>query len=178
MSKVGLTINGRLLDLEVQPGELLLDTLRAHGYQSVKRGCEAGTCGSCVVLVDGVPQYACLLFSAAMAGRTLTTVEALGSPERPHPIMTAFAEEAAVQCGYCIPGMVLTTKALLEENPRPTEAEVKVALDGHLCRCTGYVKQLRAVQRAAELCSDAGPEPRADGDHAHGTKPNRRGEDL
>jgi aerobic-type carbon monoxide dehydrogenase small subunit (CoxS/CutS family) len=155
MTKLSVTINDQPRLLEVEPGELLLDTLRAAGYHGVKRGCEAGTCGSCVVLVDGVPRFSCLLLSATLAGRKVTTVEALGSPERPHPIMTAFAEEAGVQCGYCTPGMVLTTKALLDENPRPTEEEVKEALDGHLCRCTGYVKQLRAVQRAAELMSPA-----------------------
>jgi carbon-monoxide dehydrogenase small subunit len=153
MIKLSLTINDRPTVLEVEPGELLLDTLRDAGYHGVKRGCEAGTCGSCVVLVDGVPQFSCLLLSATLAARKVTTVEALGSPEHPHPIMSAYAEEAGVQCGYCIPGMVLTTKALLDETPRPTEEQVKEALDGHLCRCTGYVKQLKAVQRAAELLS-------------------------
>jgi aerobic-type carbon monoxide dehydrogenase small subunit (CoxS/CutS family) len=149
--KLALTINNRARELEVEPGELLLDSLRNAGYLGVKRGCEAGTCGSCVVLLDGTPHFSCLLLTAALGGREITTIEALGTPENPHPIMQAFAEEGAVQCGYCTPGMILTTKALLEQNTAPTEQEVADALDGHLCRCTGYVKQIRAVQRAAEL---------------------------
>jgi len=151
MTKVSLTINEQNRELEVEVGELLLDTLRDAGYHGVKRGCEAGTCGSCVVLVDGTPQFSCLLLSATLVGKSITTVEALGSPERPHPIMQAFADEAGVQCGYCVPGMVLTAKALLDQNMRPTEEQVKDALDGHLCRCTGYVKQIKAVMRAGRL---------------------------
>ena len=149
--KLTLTINDRRRELEIEPGELLLDTLRDAGYHGVKRGCEAGTCGSCVVLVDGTPQFSCLLHAAGQEGRSITTVEALGTTEHPHPIMEAFAEEAGVQCGYCVPGMVLSTRALLDEVPQPDEDQVKTALDGHLCRCTGYVKQIRAVLRAAEL---------------------------
>jgi carbon-monoxide dehydrogenase small subunit len=152
--KLELTINDQERELEVKPGELLLDVLRAAGYLGVKRGCEAGTCGSCVVLVDGVPQFSCLLLAAAQHGRQVTTIEALGSPEHPHPIMQAFAEEAGVQCGYCVPGMVLSSKALLDADPDPDEAAIKTALDGHLCRCTGYVKQIAAVRRAAELMED------------------------
>jgi len=149
--KLSMTINGQARELELEAGDLLLDTLRHAGYFGVKRGCEAGTCGSCVVLVNGVPHFSCLLLSATLSGSAITTVEALGSVEHPHPIMQAFAEEAGVQCGYCVPGMVLSTKALLDENPRPTPDEVKQALDGHLCRCTGYVKQIRAVLRAADM---------------------------
>jgi len=153
---IHLTINGQARELQIEPGEILLDTLRAAGLTGVKRGCEAGTCGSCVVLIDGVPCNSCLIFSAGVAHRNVTTVEGLSTPGAPHPIMQAFAEEAGVQCGYCVPGMVLSAKALLDENPRPTEAEVKEAIDGHLCRCTGYVKQIRAVLRASELIGQGG----------------------
>lgn len=153
-----LKINDQPRDLSIEPGELLLDVLRNAGYLGVKRGCEAGTCGSCVVLVDGVPFYSCLVYAASLPGRSITTIEALGTADHPHPIMRAFAEEGAVQCGYCVPGMILTTKALLAANPRPTAEEVREALDGHLCRCTGYVKQVRAVLRAAELLGAAGAE--------------------
>lgn len=149
--KITLTVNGAPRELEVGAGETLLDALRSAGYTGVKRGCEAGTCGSCAVLLDGVPSFSCMLFAAAVEGRRVTTIEALGDANRPHPIMQAFAEEAGVQCGYCVPGMILSTHALLAKNPRPGEAEIKEALDGHLCRCTGYVKQIRAVRRAAEL---------------------------
>lgn len=150
-----LTINGMARELEARPGQTLLDLLREAGYSGVKRGCESGTCGSCVVLVDGVPHYSCLVFAASAAHRQVTTVEGLGTPAEPHPIMQAFAEEAGVQCGYCVPGMVLTAKALLDENPSPSEQEVREAIDGHLCRCTGYVKQVKAVMRAAELLAGA-----------------------
>jgi aerobic-type carbon monoxide dehydrogenase small subunit (CoxS/CutS family) len=148
--RVQLTINDQQRELRVEAGETLLDALRTAGYFGVKRGCETGTCGSCVVLVDGVPRYSCLLFAAAQAGRSVTTVEALGTPDAPHPILEAFAREGAVQCGYCVPGMALSTSALLAENPDPTEDDARRALDGHLCRCTGYLKQIRAVLRAAE----------------------------
>jgi carbon-monoxide dehydrogenase small subunit len=153
--RIAITVNGQPRELEVGAGETLLDALRCAGYTGVKRGCEAGTCGSCVVLLDGAPSFSCMLFAAAVEGRRVTTIEALGDPGRPHPIMQAFAEEAGVQCGYCVPGMILSTHALLARNPRPGEAEIKEALDGHLCRCTGYVKQIRAVQRAAELVAGA-----------------------
>ena len=149
--EIQLTINDKPATLRFEPGDLLLDALREAGFVGVKRGCETGTCGSCVVLLDGLPHYSCLLFAAAAAGRVVTTIESLGTPDDPHPILESFAREGAVQCGYCIPGMALSTKALLDENPLPTEAEVTRALDGHLCRCTGYVKQIKAVMRAAQI---------------------------
>ena len=149
--EITLTINDKPAQLTFEPGDLLLDVLRDAGHVGVKRGCETGTCGSCVVLLDGLPHYSCLLFAATVQGRSLTTIEAMGTPDDPHPILEAFAREGAVQCGYCMPGMALSTKALLDETPRPTEDEVKRALDGHLCRCTGYVKQIKAVMRAAQI---------------------------
>jgi len=153
---VKVTINAQPRELEVETGELLLDSLRNAGYLGVKRGCETATCGSCVVLVDGVPKYSCVLFAGSMEGHEITTIEGLGTPNAPHPIMEAFAEEAGVQCGYCVPGMVLSAKALLDGNPKPTEAEVREALDGHLCRCTGYVKQVKAVMKAADRMAGQG----------------------
>jgi aerobic-type carbon monoxide dehydrogenase small subunit (CoxS/CutS family) len=151
---ITLDLNGVARSLDVAPGETLLDALREAGCASVKRGCEAGTCGSCTVLVDGVPKLSCLLLAATADGHAVTTVEALGAPDRPHPIMTAFAAAGAVQCGYCTPGMVLSTHALLARNPHPTEADVREALDGHLCRCTGYVKQVEAVLKAADAVAE------------------------
>jgi carbon-monoxide dehydrogenase small subunit len=153
---VKATINGLATELEVETGELLLDALRNAGYHGVKRGCETATCGSCVVLVDGTPKYSCALFAGMVEGRRITTIEGLGTPNAPHPLMEALVEEGGVQCGYCVPGIVLSAKALLDENPRPTEGEVREALDGHLCRCTGYGKQVKAVLKAADRLSGEG----------------------
>lgn len=155
---VNLMINNKPAQLSARPGDTLLDALRDNGFVEVKKGCEQGTCGSCVVLMAGEPQYACLLFAASMEGLEITTSMAMDRPgidAEPHPIVKAFVEEAGVQCGYCVPGMVLSTSALLENNPSPTEGEARRALDGHLCRCTGYVKQIKAVLRAAELMRSA-----------------------
>jgi len=151
---VHVTINGEARNLAIEPGATLLDALREHGYMGVKRGCETGSCGACVVLLDGEPHCSCLLFAAVVGGREITTIEALDEAHergKPHPILSSFVEEAGVQCGYCVPGMALSAKALIDSNPRPTEADVREALDGHLCRCTGYVKQIKAVLRAASI---------------------------
>lgn len=153
---IQLRVNNKTVSAQISPGQTLLDVLRALGYKGVKKGCESGTCGSCVVLVDGVPKYSCLLFAAGQEGHEITTIEGLGSLENPHPLMQAFAEEGAVQCGYCVPGMIMSAKALLDSNLNPTEDEVRDALDGHLCRCTGYVKQVKAVLKAAKMIREGG----------------------
>jgi carbon-monoxide dehydrogenase small subunit len=150
--KLELTLNGVPRTLEISPEALLIDVLRdVAGCKSVKRGCEAGDCGACTVLVDGRPLASCMLLAGQVHGRSITTVEGLGTPENPHPLMTALVEAGAVQCGFCIPGVILSAKALLGENPSPTAEEVKAALDGHLCRCTGYVKQIEGVLAAAAI---------------------------
>ena len=148
--EIELTINGREVKWRVGASESLMSALRRQGFKSVKNGCDNGDCGSCTVLLDGKPAASCMLFAAQAHGRTLTTVEGLGTPNDPHTIQRAYAESGGVQCGFCTPGMVLVTKALLAENPRPDEAQVRRALDGNLCRCTGYVKQVQAVLDAAE----------------------------
>jgi carbon-monoxide dehydrogenase small subunit len=137
---VNVTLNGESETLASLPGETLLHALRRAGLKSVKNGCEEGECGACAVVIDGRVVNACLLL----------TVEGLGSPNDPHPIQEAFADAAAVQCGYCTPGMVLSTLTLLQRNPDPTEKEIRTALDGNLCRCTGYVKIVDAVKEAAD----------------------------
>jgi len=155
--RVELTINGVPRVFEVPPETRLIDLLREQaGCRSVKRGCESGDCGACTVLVDGRPLASCLLLAGQVAGRRITTVEGLGTPDRPHPLMTALVEAGAVQCGFCIPGMILSAKALLDENPNPTAQDVREALDGHLCRCTGYVKPIEAVLEAAARMRVAG----------------------
>lgn len=146
------TINGKARELECAPGASLLEVLRANGYKSVKQGCDReGTCGACTVLLDGVAILSCITPAARVAGRKVTTVEALGDPSHPHLIQKAFVEAGAVQCGYCTPGMILATKALLDRNSKPTEQEIVNALSGNLCRCTGYVKILDAVRHAAAV---------------------------
>jgi len=161
---VALTINGDERTLTVRRGETLLDTLRRASYFSVKHGCKTGDCGACTVLLDGQPVHSCQMRTVQAQGREVTTLEALASPllrgmEQLHTIQQAFVETGAVQCGYCTPAQVLSAKALLDHNPDPTEKEIREAMSGVLCRCTGYVKIVQAVQRAAALLRGAGVEP-------------------
>jgi putative selenate reductase molybdopterin-binding subunit len=146
-----LRINGLIKSLDVGPGELLMAVMRREGYYSVKHGCETGECGACTILVDGKPRPSCVTLAAQVGGCTLTTVESLGSARKLHPIQEAFIDTGAIQCGYCTPGMVLSAHALLKRNPNPAEDEVRDALSGNLCRCTGYVKPVQAVLRAAAI---------------------------
>ena len=148
--QIELTINGKLKSLEIHPGESLLETLRKNGYTSVKYGCGTGDCGACVVLLNEKPVNSCQVLTAAVDGESVTTVEGIGTMDKPHPIQEELVKAGAVQCGYCTPGVVLSAYALLQTNPHPTEDEIKTALDGHLCRCTGYVKIIEGVKNAAE----------------------------
>ncbi|MFL5624218.1 MAG: molybdopterin-dependent oxidoreductase [Ktedonobacteraceae bacterium] len=154
-----LRINGMIKSLDVAPNESLMTVLRQEGYFSIKHGCETGECGACTVLVDGVPRPSCVMLAAQAGGCTLTTVESLGSARKLHPLQEAFVDTGAIQCGFCTPGMLLSAQALLERNPRPTEEEVRDALSGNLCRCTGYVKPVRAVLRAAAILRGEAVEP-------------------
>src|SRR5438477_2649528 len=146
-----LRINGMIKSLDVAPNESLMNVLRQEGYYSVKHGCETGECGACTVLVDGMPRPSCVTLAAQVGGCTLTTVESLGSARKLHPLQEAFIDTGAIQCGFCTPGMVLSAHALLKRNPNPTEDEIRDALSGNLCRCTGYVKPVQAIQRAAAI---------------------------
>ena len=147
---VQLILNGRAATLDAEPGEMLLDALRRAGVRSVRATCGIGVCGACTVLLDGEPVRSCLLLAASVDGCGVTTVEGLAGPGgEPHPVQRAFAEAHAFQCGWCTPGFVLTTKRLLEENPRPSDEEIAEALGGNLCRCGSYVKIMEAVRRCA-----------------------------
>lgn len=148
--RLSATINGELKEFEVNPNTLLIDFLRNNGYLGVKNGCMEGTCGSCTVLVDNIPLKSCILFVGQVQNRNVLTIEGLGTPENPHPLQDEFVGQGAVQCGFCIPGMILSAHALLLKNPDPTDEEIKEGLDGNLCRCTGYVKQIEAVKYAAK----------------------------
>jgi carbon-monoxide dehydrogenase small subunit len=144
------TVNGRSVSLEIEPRAILLDVLRDDlGLTGAKRSCDTQVCGACTVLLDGSPVSACCTLAYETDGREVETIEGLAGPDGLHPIQQAFVDEVAIQCGYCTPGFVLTTKALLAENPRPTRAEIEHFLAGNLCRCTGYWNILDAVQDAA-----------------------------
>ncbi len=146
-----LNVNGKAVKVEFAPEELLLDTLRNHGFTEVKSGCKEGECGACIVLLNGKPINSCLTFTAAVLEEDkLLTVKGIGNLHEPHVIQQAFVDSGAVQCGFCTPGIVLASYALLKNNPRPSDEEVKKAMDGNLCRCTGYVKIVEAVKLAAE----------------------------
>ena len=168
---IALTINGEQKTLAVSRAETLLDALRRASYTSVKYGCGQGDCGSCTVLLDGEPVHSCQIRATQAEGRAVTTVEGLAGiarnqvfSEKPgffplHPLQQAFIETGAIQCGYCTPAQILTARALLDRNPNPTEAEIREAMAGVLCRCTGYVKIVQAVQRAAAIMRGEGVEP-------------------
>ena len=147
---IRLVVNGQAREVAADPETPLLYVLRNDlGLTGTKFGCGLGQCGSCTVLVGGQAVRSCMLPVQAVAGQVVTTIEGLGSPERPHPLQAAFIAEQAVQCGYCTPGIVMAAKAALDQTPRPTEAELKHALDGVLCRCGTHDRVVRAVMKAA-----------------------------
>jgi carbon-monoxide dehydrogenase small subunit len=149
--RIELTVNGERLEADVWPGESLLFVLRERlGLPGSKNACEQGECGSCSVLLDGRLVCACLVLGAQADGHEVTTVEGLGGGEQLHRVQEAFVEAGAVQCGFCTPGFVVATADLLERNPRPGDDEIREALSGNLCRCTGYAKIFDAVRLAAE----------------------------
>ena len=145
-----LTINGEERAFEVRPKTLLVELLREHGgLTGTKRGCDTVSCGACTVLLDGKPVNSCIVFAAQCGGRDVLTIEGLSAGGELHRIQQAFVETGAVQCGYCTPGMVMSAYALLRDNPRPSREEIVQAIAGNLCRCTGYVKIVEAVERAS-----------------------------
>jgi carbon-monoxide dehydrogenase small subunit len=155
--RIELTVNGERRDADVWPGESLLFTLRQElGLPGSKNACEQGECGSCSVFLDGALVCACLVLAAQADGHEVVTVEGLGSADDLHPVQEAFVEAGAVQCGFCTPGLVVATAALLERSPQPGEDEIREALSGNLCRCTGYAKIFEAVRAAASAMSTTG----------------------
>ena len=150
MTKVALTVNGSRREADVEPRQLLVYFLREQlGLKGTNVGCDTSSCGACTVLLDGESVKSCTVFAMQADGCEVTTIESLASDEQLHPVQQAFHEQHALQCGYCTPGFVMATVSLLKENPNPSEEEIRLGLEGNLCRCTGYHNIVRAVQAAA-----------------------------
>ncbi len=148
---ITLNVNSEACDIVAFPNRTLLDVLRDDLHLTgTKESCGEGVCGSCTVLVDGKPVRSCLTLAVAVQGKEITTIEGLSAGEKLHPVQEAFVSHHAIQCGFCSPGMILTVYALLNENPRPTETEIRRAISGNVCRCTGYAKIVEAVKSLAE----------------------------
>ncbi len=145
-------VNGEEFEVPVAPTDFLVDVIRERiGLTGTKKGCGIGDCGACTVLVDGEPLLSCLTLALSCEGREVTTIEGLAAQGELHPVQRAFVETGAIQCGFCTPGMILSAKALLDRVPNPTADQIQAGLAGNICRCTGYVKILEAVQHAARL---------------------------
>lgn len=154
---ITLTVNGRKHQVALPPNITLLRALREYlHYTDVKNGCEKGDCGACTVILNGKAVNSCLVLAWQADGGEILTVSGLGTTSNPHPIQEAFADTGAAQCGFCTPGMVLSAKALLDENPHPTEEEIREAISGNLCRCTGYGPIVEAIQIAAQRLAEGG----------------------
>jgi carbon-monoxide dehydrogenase small subunit len=160
MPTLSLILNGKDVSVEVEPGDLLAHVLRDRlGLIGTKVSCGEGECGSCTVLVDGLTVTSCIYPALKAQGREVTTIEGLAEGTELHPIQQAFVDVTAPQCGYCIPGMVLSAKALLDENPHPTQEEIKRGISGNVCRCTGYYQIVEAIELAAQrLAGEGGAE--------------------
>jgi nicotinate dehydrogenase subunit A len=153
---INLIVNGRSVAVDIDPTTPLLDVLRNQlDLKGSRYGCGLEQCGSCMVLIDGEPEYSCARETGSIAGRAITTIEGLGTPDNPHPIQRAFLEEQAGQCGYCLSGIIISAKALLDRNPNPSRTDIVAALDKHLCRCGTHTRIIAAVQKAAGMGAPA-----------------------
>jgi aerobic-type carbon monoxide dehydrogenase small subunit (CoxS/CutS family) len=160
---ISLRVNGEPIEVAFAPHKTLLEVLREDlALTGTKHGCELGECGCCAVLLDGRPVLSCLVLGVAAEGHEVTTVEGMADGTKLHPLQETFAELGAAQCGYCTPGILLTAKALLEETPNPSREQIKEALAGNICRCTGYIKIFEAVELAAARIAGKPAEPRSE----------------
>jgi carbon-monoxide dehydrogenase small subunit len=151
-SFIQLTVNGQSVDAAVEPNRTLLQFLREDlGLTGTKHGCGLGDCGACTVILDGQAVNSCLVLAIHANGREVLTIEGLAENGKLHPIQQAFVDKGSIQCGFCTPGMILSAKALLDANPKPTEQEIRMAISGNLCRCTGYQKIVEAIGEAAKI---------------------------
>ena len=157
LMRVEFTVNGSRFEVDVPPGEVLLDTLRGLGFRGVKDGCRVSDCGTCTVLLDGRPVPSCTVLTGPRRGQRRDDDRGLGDAESPHPLQTEFLARGAAQCAYCMQGMIVSAKALLDENPHPSRDEIREGLSGNLCRCTGYVKAVEAVEAVAAGATGGAP---------------------
>ena len=156
--QIELLVNGQTYVTEVEPDELLVDVLRDKlGLTGTKKGCGTGDCGACTVIIAGRAVNSCLVLAVAAAGKPILTIEGLAQDGQLHPLQQSFIEHGAIQCGFCTPGMILMAKALLDENPHPSEDEVRAGIAGNLCRCTGYTKIVRAILAVANPATGGAP---------------------
>jgi carbon-monoxide dehydrogenase small subunit len=148
---IELKVNGEIHEVMVEPHRTLLEVLREKlGLTGTKEACDTGECGACAVLLDGIPVNSCLVLALDARGKEIITIEGLADGSKLHPLQKAFKDHGATQCGFCTPGMIITAKALLDDNPKPTVQEIREAISGNLCRCTGYGKVVEAIQAVAE----------------------------
>ena len=153
--KISFELNGKDVTVETRPNQTLVDLLRDElGVTSVKKGCEQGECGACTLMVDGVAVTSCIVLAPQVEGRKVTTLDGLEDDPLMEKLRAAYVENGAVQCGFCTPGMLISSYALLKVNPKPTQEEVKIGIEGNICRCTGYTKIIAAIHDAAERMSD------------------------
>ena len=151
MKKIKITVNNKEYDVEVKPNETLLEFIRENlGLIGTKEGCSVGECGACTVIMNEKIVNACLILASEADGASITTIEGFADGDKLHPIQESFVEIGGLQCGFCTPGMIISTKALLDSNPNPTDEEINVALAGNFCRCTGYIKIFESVKDAAQ----------------------------
>lgn len=149
---ISLNINGKDHELAVSPNQTLADVIRYEiGLTGTKKGCEVGECGACTVIMDGKPVSSCLVLAVQVNGRTILTIEGMETDKGLHPVQQAFVDKGAIQCGYCTSGMILSAKALLDRNAHPDESEIRMAISGNLCRCTGYQKIVEAIKSVCEF---------------------------
>ncbi|MHB1406234.1 MAG: (2Fe-2S)-binding protein [Desulfitobacteriaceae bacterium] len=148
---INLTVNAKEYELAISPNKTLLEVLREDlGFTETKRGCDQGECGACTVLIDGRPVSSCMVLAVSAQGKNILTVEALASEGRLHPLQESFIKHGAIQCGFCTPGMLLVAKALLERNSHPDRDEIEQAIAGNICRCTGYIKIIEAIEAVVQ----------------------------
>jgi carbon-monoxide dehydrogenase small subunit len=151
MKQVRLTVNGILYELRIQPWEALLEVIRDDlGLTGTKEGCGLGECGACTVIMDGKAVNSCLVLAVEADGKQITTIEGLADDDKLHPVQEAFIEHGGLQCGFCTPGMIMSAKALLDENPNPSEEEIRRGIAGNFCRCTGYTKIIESIKAATK----------------------------